>query len=403
MEFLNLQEEKMRIMSISFVILAVLFMACDGNSESPQLYTVTFDANGATSGTVPAVQEASAGSRITLRGMGSLEKTGYIFGGWNTNTSGAGTYYHANGFYTVTATNVILHAKWTLIEIVASDDGMTLIPAGTFIMGSPANQPGHLNIEIQHEVTLTRDFYISQYPVTQAEYQAVMGTSPSGCITPSGNETNTDNRPVETVSWYDALVFCNKLSISKGLSPAYRINNSTNPADWGTVPTSIIPTSSDAAWNAVQIVGGSDGYRLPTEAQWEYACRAGTTSAYNWGTDYINTDLTNYHASFLDNNNTVAGRSLNRTAEVGSYAPNAWGLYDMHGNVWEWCWDWYKNFTGEAQADPAGASSGSDRITRGGSYSYTSNYLRSANRAGSYPSRRDSSLGFRIIRPCTNI
>ncbi|MDR0320920.1 MAG: SUMF1/EgtB/PvdO family nonheme iron enzyme [Treponema sp.] len=378
----------MRIINISFAVFAILFFACDGDSE---LYTITFDVNGATSGTAPTVQEVSAGSSIMLCGIGSLEKTGYIFGGWNTETSGTGTNYHANSSYTVTA-DITLYAKWTLIEIVTSDDGMILIPAGTFIMGSPENQPGHLSSETQHEVTLTESFYIGKYPVTQSEYRTVMGTNPSGYII--AGEDDPDNCPVETVSWYDALVFCNKLSMQEDLSPAYSINNSTNPAEWGDVPT-----SSNATWNAVQIVDGSTGYRLPTEAQWEYACRAGTTTAYNWGTNYINTTLTNYHASFVDDNNTEGGKSLNRTNEVGSYAPNAWGLYDMHGNVLEWCWDWFERYSSGARFDPSGASSGTDRIIRGGSHSYTSNYLRSAWRGISYPIIKNSSLGFRITRP----
>ncbi|MDR0320922.1 MAG: SUMF1/EgtB/PvdO family nonheme iron enzyme [Treponema sp.] len=381
-------KRKMRIINISFAVLAIFFIACDGDSE---LYTITFDVNGATSGTPPAVQEVSAGSSITLCGIGSLEKIGCIFGGWNTETSGAGTNYHANSSYTVTA-DITLYAKWTLIEIVTSDDGMTLIPAGTFIMGSSSIEPSHLSSETQHEVTLTESFYISQYPVTQAQYYAVIGSNPSYLTSSDGDDP--DNRPVENVSWYDALVFCNKLSIREGLSPAYRINGSTDTTVWGTVPTSV-----DTAWNAVQIVDGSTGYRLPTEAQWEYACRAGTTTAFNWGTDYIDDNRANYQANYLDSNNTVLGVSLERTSEVGSYAPNAWGLYDMHGNVWEWCWDWFEGYSSGARFDPSGASSGTDRIIRGGCWSYTSHHLRSANRGISYPVKRDSSLGFRILRP----
>jgi formylglycine-generating enzyme required for sulfatase activity len=202
---------------------------------------------------------------------------------------------------------------------------------------------------------------------------------------------------VETVSWYDALVFCNKLSLLEELTPAYRIpgfNNSTDPADWGDAPS-----INDEIWNAAEIVDGSTGYRLPTEAQWEYACRAGTITAFNWETDYIDDRKANYDARYLDANNTVAGTYLARTSEVGSYPPNKWGLCDMHGNVWEWCGDWYGTYANGAQTDPVGASSGSMRVIRGG-YWFSGGYgVRSAYRGGSSLHIRANRNGLRLIRP----
>jgi formylglycine-generating enzyme required for sulfatase activity len=262
----------------------------------------------------------------------------------------------------------------------------------TFMMGGPtteSNRQPYGTDETQHEVTLS-GFRMSKFQVTQELYEAVMGTNPSYYSSSGGGASrvaglNTANFPVEQVSWYDAIVFCNKLSIEFSHTPAYSINGSTDPEDWGTVPT-----SNNATWNAVQIVAGSTGYRLPTEAQWEYACRAGTTTAYNWGTDTINTSKVNYFA-------------LDRTTEVGSYDHNNWVLYDMHGNVWEWCWDWYGDYPKEAQTNPTGPVTGSNRITRGGSIGIAGEHLRSAERDDySGPSKRNYGIGFRVVLPVIN-
>lgn len=277
------------------------------------------------------------------------------------------------------------------------DIEMVWISAGHFLMGSPTSEPGRITTpgnEDQHSVTLTNGFYMGKYEVTQAQYQAVIGKNPSYFKTPVSPETSTVNRPVDSVSWYDALVFCNKLSMTKGLSPAYRISGSTDPAVWGSVPT-----TGNATWNAATIVVGSTGYRLPTEAQWEYACRAGTTTAFNWGSSYINTSKANYYASDVDACNTYGGIDLLRTTGVGSYPPNAWGLYDMHGNVSEWCWDWGGNYSSGPQVDPMGPDSGSTRPFRGGDWNHYGRQLRSASRNFYYPNYHFSSYGFRVIRP----
>jgi formylglycine-generating enzyme required for sulfatase activity len=272
--------------------------------------------------------------------------------------------------------------------------GMVWISAGTFTMGSPTSEPGRSDNETQHQVRVTRGFYMGKYPVTQAKYQAVMKTNPSEFKRSSGGD-NPANRPVEQVSWYDAIVFCNRLSMNEGLRPAYRISGSTDPSDWGNVPK-----NENVKWNAVEIVASSNGYRLPTEAQWEYACRAGTTTAFNWGTNNISSSEANYDASQVDVYNTAEGTYIQRTTEVGSYAPNAWGLYDMHGNVYEWCWDWLGHYSSSAQADPKGAASGMYRVRRGGSWGGHGQSLRSAHRAFGYlPFGWHPGFGFRLVRP----
>jgi len=266
---------------------------------------------------------------------------------------------------------------WTkqLIEMVS-------IPAGTFTMGSPQSESTTTNEKPQHLVTLSA-FKMSKYQITQEQWFAVMGSNPSYFTSAVTGESGTPGKlPVERVSWYDVIVFCNKLSMMKELTPAYSINGNTDPANWGEVPT----TDSDATWNTVTIVSGSNGYRLPTEAQWEYACRAGTTTAYNTG-DTISDD-------------TGWCNSGDNTHQVGLKPANAWGLYDMHGNVYEWCWDWYgSNYNSSSSAsDPPGASSGSSRVSRGGSWNNLGNW-RSAYRNYHYPYFRASYVGFRLVRP----
>ncbi len=256
------------------------------------------------------------------------------------------------------------------------------IPAGTFTMGSPGTESNRYDDEMRHSVTLSA-FYMGKYEVTQEQYLAVMGNNPSDYDDNPATGEIQGKRPVEQVSWYDAIVFCNKLSMMEKLEPAYSISGETDPEAWGAVPT-----SDDAAWDAVSCDWNADGYRLPTEAEWEYVCRAGTTTTYNTG-DTIS-----------DNTGWYKTNSNSRTHEVGKKSANAYGLYDMHGNVWEWCWDWYGRSHGsESQIDPKGASSGFSRVERGGSWGSDAERLRSADRSFYYPSGRSSNLGFRLLRP----
>ena len=244
---------------------------------------------------------------------------------------------------------------------------MVRIQGGTFTMGSPANEPQRGNNEIQHQVTVS-SFYMGKYQVTQKEWYEVMGTNvrqqrdkvnPEGPMRGEG-----DNYPMYYVSWFEAVEYCNRRSQREGLTPAYTING------------------TNVTWNR-----NANGYRLPTEAQWEYACRAGTTTAYHTG------------AVISDNTGWYEANSGRTTHPVGQKTANAWGLYDMHGNVLEWCYDLYGSYASGAQTDPVGASSGSNRVVRGGSWDASTQVVRSAHRGSLNPTYRNNSFGFRLVRP----
>ncbi|WP_461257411.1 formylglycine-generating enzyme family protein, partial [Treponema sp. R80B11-R83G3] len=268
---------------------------------------------------------------------------------------------------------------------------MVRITGGSFLMGKDLGNAATGDVTPVHKVTLT-DFYMGKYTVTQEQYQAMMGTNPSYFNGTTGKEPAATEvqgkRPVEQVNWYNAIVFCNTLSMKEGLNPAYSILGSTDPSAWGAVPT----TNNDAIWDAVIIVSGANGYRLPTEAQWEYAAKGGNQNAQGW---------TGYTYSGSDTIGDVAWISANSgriTHEVGKKAPNALGLYDMSGNVWEWCWDWYGTYENKVQSDPTGAVSGTDRISRSGGYGHSAETSRSVRRSSDYPSYTDINLGFRLVR-----
>jgi len=223
------------------------------------------------------------------------------------------------------------------------------IKPGTFMMGSPSGESGRDSDEKQHKVNLTRGFYIQTTEVTQGQWESVMGNNPS-------EFKKGDNYPVENVSWSDAQRFIRKLNQKEGI----------------------------------------DKYRLPTEAEWEYACRAGTTTPFSFGR-CLSIDQANYNGKY-PLGGCSKGKYRKKIVSVASFSPNAWGLYDMHGNVWEWCQDWYDDYPSGSVTDPNGPSSGSSRVYRGGSWINNARNCRSANRCFNSQGYRYGNLGFRLSR-----
>ena len=256
------------------------------------------------------------------------------------------------------------------------------IPCGTFTMGSPASEPARYSDEgPQTRVTISQGFWMGKHAVTQGEYLAVMGSNPSyfngigrgwdpSCSCYRNVDFGTElNRPVEQVSWNDAVAYCAALT--------------SREQSAGRLPAGYV-------------------YRLPTEAEREYACRAGTTTPFHYGNE-LRSGMANFYGNYEylvgdPNHYNAGGIYLGRTTSAGSYAPNAWGLYDMHGNVWEWCQDWYGAYSGVSVTDPQGPSTGSRKVKRGGGWGGDAARCRSARRGdGDGPPYLGKYVGFRAV------
>jgi len=230
-----------------------------------------------------------------------------------------------------------------------------LISSGTFTMGSPTDEPHRGNSEVRHQVTISRPFYMQTTEVTEKQWRSIMGRRKMLF------QKGTENMPVTRVSWFDCMKFIERLN---------RL--------------------------------GQGKYRLPTEAEWEYAARADTSTAYSWG-DTIDCKKAMYGNNRLKNDACqLYYRSINlqidRPAPVKTFKPNPWGLYDMHGNVWEWCMDRYGDYRNKSVTDPKGPESGKTRIRRGGSWFKYGYSCRSANRSFGHPATRYRTTGFRLVR-----
>ena len=372
------------LLLLAALTLSTGFFACKvavGGGEGGKIesYTITYELDGGTNAPENPAGYNVETETITLK---DPAKAGYTFEGW----------YMAEGFTGNAVTEIVqgstgditLYAKWEQIPFTTVK-----------VEGGSCNLRGTV-------VTLS-SFWISKYEVTQEEFESVMTGNQNG-IEPNPSSFTSNpaagevqkRRPVECVSWYDAIVYCNLLSIKEGLTPCYTIKDSTDPAAWGTSPTS--GSAEDYAdWESVTCNFSADGYRLPTEAEWEYAARGGQTGITDgsWDNTYSGSGTIDEVAWYGDNSDM-------KTHEVGKKQANALGLYDMSGNVWEWCWDWYDNNSyPSGTEDPAGPVTGSHRVARGGSWGLSASVCTVSYRGINYliPYGRDYySGGFRLVR-----
>ena len=372
-------------------------------------------------GNAPKSFEVVSGTTLTASNLPALTESGWKFLGWYTNSS-YGEDKKANAGQSIT-TSITLYAKWE--EYTGPEDGFVFVEGGTVVGSadydnSEYNQYSTSAFPAGRTVTLS-SFYMSNHELTQGEYEIYCCYTSS---TPSSSYGVGANYPVYYVSWYDAIVYCNLKSIAEGLTPCYSLSGETDPKKWTGIKSSngkysCSYTSSNSTWNSITCNMSANGYRLPTEAEWEYAARGGqktygTTAFANY---FAGASTTNYSASSnsdLDSvgwywynicNNGVTGSAASSgnagygTHEVKKKAPNALGLYDMSGNVWEWCWDWYSSSVGSGTVtDPCGASSGSFRLLRGGSWDCYADYCSVSYRISYVPNYRYSYYGFRLVR-----
>ncbi|MDD3143057.1 MAG: SUMF1/EgtB/PvdO family nonheme iron enzyme [Candidatus Cloacimonetes bacterium] len=326
-----------------------------GSYENAQNVTITCATNGATiryttDGSDPDPNSPEYSTPVPINETTTLKARGFK-PGWTASAI-------SSAEYTITPSN------------------MVFLPGGSFTMGDTRGV-GDVDELPTHSVILS-PFYIGRCEVTQGEWQAVMGSNPA-----SGYGVG-DNYPVYSISFYSILKFCNLLSLSEGFTPVYSISGSTNPADWGTVPT-----SWNDDWSAVVCDWTANGYRMPTEAEWEYAARGGTNTP-----DYLYAGSEDINAvAWYNGNNTPDG-----TKPVGTKATNGIGAYDFSGNVWEWCWDWNGDYSAAAQTNPTGPATGDYRIIRSGFFLNTADYCRVTKRYSAYVYDAGFYVGFRLGR-----
>lgn len=349
-------------------------------------------------GNVPQTFVVAGGTKITAENLPTLKYRGWKFLGWYTNSS-----YDEDKKVVAGQTIVIsitLYAKWEEIS-----DGFIFIEGGTVVGSSSYNQAIIGAFPEGRTVTLS-SFYMSDHELTKGEYDQYCCYTESS---PSSDYGLGTNYPAYYVSWYDALVYCNLKSMAEGLTPCYALSGETDPKKWEGIKASNGKYScsyknTDSNWDSIICNMTANGYRLPTEAEWEYAARGGqktygTAAFTNYFAGATTTDYASSTNSSLDPVAWYTNNSDGKTHEVKKKNPNALGLYDMSGNVWEWCWDWYYGISNtETVTDPCGASSGTFRVIRGGVWKRSAVECSVSYRGNNFPYGRYNSCGFRLVR-----
>ena len=377
---------KQRLLILGFLITAMglVVLGCSNSAVglaagpmAPATYSVTYYTNSPTTGSAPGMQTKIQGTALTLAAnSGTMVRTGCTFSGWNTTADGSGTCFAAGATYSADAA-LALFAKWSLSDLASSNIGnLKLVPAGTF----------------QRDATATNTSYVSAFrmsatEITRAQFVAMLGTDPS--LTEYSTGTSD---PVQIVNWYHAIAFCNKLSLAEGRTPVYCVSG----VDFAALTFSGIPTTRDTAWEATTATWANNGYRLPTEMEWEWAAMGAIAGTSGYLKAFAGSTGRNAVGDYA----WYSGNGFSVTRAAGTKLPNELGLYDMSGNVWEWNWDLYADdYPTGAISDYRGPSSNQYRVIHGGS-SWNSAYdLTTAYRYGSNPLTQSVGIGFRVVAP----
>ncbi len=350
---------------------------------TPNTYTVSFNSNGGTGSMSP--QSFTTGGTKALSNC-TFTRSGYTFAGWATSAGGSVAY--ANGAnYTMGTANVTLYAKWTFMGYVSPNIGnLMFVPAGRFQRDATATN-----------ISEVSEFRMSQHEITRAQFLGIMGTDPSTTSKSSGI-----NDPVQNLNWYHAIAFCNKLSLAEGLQPVYTVTISGTPVNWTTLVYTSIPTDTNVDWNQTTATWSNNGYRLPNEMEWMWAAMGAPLDGQSGGTNttgYLKAFAGSTGSNSINDYAWYSSISFGKTHPRGSLLGNEIGLYDMSGNVWEWCWDRHGSYPTGPLTDYRGASPPiASRIYRGGSYFEFTNWCALSWREYGDEGGLYINVGFRVVR-----